>query len=194
MKWKSPAVWSQSTARKELLGSKSRNPSIAAESLLGKRTVARAVRVLRRGGRRRAFRGNPLPAVAGLLGGLGGIGRRVDPRKHAQRLRHIETRALEAEKGNKASLAELEKIAHGLAWPGQWADLQQAALQRFELISQNLRQAADEAEQKHSAAAAAAERRESRFLEAGTSVGSALAQGLGRSRRRPVRRRRPRYY
>jgi hypothetical protein len=43
---------------------------------LGNRAVRRAKAKLKRGGRRRAHRGNPLPAVVGLLGGLGSLGGR----------------------------------------------------------------------------------------------------------------------
>jgi len=51
------------------------NPSPAASALLGKRSVKRAKAKLKRRGRRRAHRGNPLPAVVGVLSGLGGLGK-----------------------------------------------------------------------------------------------------------------------
>ncbi len=65
-------LWSQSIARRSLLGEGTMNPSIAAKSLLGPKVVAKAKRVLKRAGRRRLHRSNPLPALTGLLGGLGG--------------------------------------------------------------------------------------------------------------------------
>lgn len=52
------------------------NPSPAAASMLGKRAVKRAKAKLKRGGRKRAHKGNPLPAVVGLLGGLSSLGGR----------------------------------------------------------------------------------------------------------------------
>jgi len=83
----SARIWSQSTARASLMGrERTHNPSPAASSMLGKRAVRKAKRKLRRGGRKRAHKGNPSPAVvstlaglipggslvSGLLGGLGG--------------------------------------------------------------------------------------------------------------------------
>lgn len=41
--------------------------------MLGRRTVRRAKAKLKRRGRKRAHRGNPLPAVVGVLSGLGGL-------------------------------------------------------------------------------------------------------------------------
>lgn len=73
----SARIWSASVARQSLMGrERTHNPSPAAAALLGKRSVRRANAKLRRGGRRRAHRGNPLPAVVGLLGGLGSLGGR----------------------------------------------------------------------------------------------------------------------
>jgi len=67
-------IWSQSVARRALMGSeRTHNPSPAASALLGKRKVGRAKAKLRRLGRRRAYKGNPAGAVTALLGGaLGG--------------------------------------------------------------------------------------------------------------------------
>ena len=52
---------------------KTSNPTPAAASMLGHGRVKRAKKKLRRLGRKRAHRGNPLPAVVGLLGGAGGL-------------------------------------------------------------------------------------------------------------------------
>lgn len=74
----SARIWSQSVARNSLMGTeRTHNPSPAAASILGKRAVRRAKAKLRRGGRRRYHKGNPIPAVAGILAGaLGGLGGR----------------------------------------------------------------------------------------------------------------------
>jgi hypothetical protein len=75
-----PHIWSQSVARRALMGGeRTHNPSPAASALLlrkfGKRRVKRAVSFL--GKRRRSFhRGNPLPAAIALatkIPGLGGL-------------------------------------------------------------------------------------------------------------------------
>ena len=62
-------IWSQSVARRAIMGYEpTNNPSPAAAAMLGKRTVRRAKAALKRRGRRRAHKGNPLPAVAAILG------------------------------------------------------------------------------------------------------------------------------
>lgn len=67
-------IWSQSVARRSMMGKeRTHNPSPAAASMLGKRRIKRAKAKLRRRGRKRAHKGNPLPAVVGLLGGAGGL-------------------------------------------------------------------------------------------------------------------------
>lgn len=58
------------------------NPVPAAAALLGRKKVGHATRALRRMGRKRAHKGNPLPAVVGVLGGikqLGGVFGRFGP-------------------------------------------------------------------------------------------------------------------
>jgi len=72
----SARIWSQSVARKSLMGrERTNNPTPAATKLLGRKRVAKAKRRLKRKGRKRAHRGNPLPAVVGLLGGSGLLGK-----------------------------------------------------------------------------------------------------------------------
>lgn len=67
-------IWSQSVARRAIMGSeRTHNPSPAAAAILGKRRVKRAKAKLKRRGKRRAHRGNPLPAVVGVLGSAGGL-------------------------------------------------------------------------------------------------------------------------
>lgn len=178
------------------MGGKARtmNPTPAASFLLGKLKVARAQAVLRRKGKKRAHRGNPLPAVAGILGGLPHIGRSQDPKKQQQRAAAVNALAAKAMTGDEKSVEELTRVASGLSWPGQWADHRELAAHHLQLVQEKLEKlhaaAADKlAAQREAGAAAAA--REGRFLEAGTSIGSALASSLGRSRR-PVQRRRTR--
>lgn len=191
----SQKVWSHSVARASLTrGGATHNPTLAAAALLGKRTVRRAALRLSRGvTRRRSYhKGNPLPAIGGILGGLPQIGRRVDPKKHAQRAGAIDALARKAATGDKGALDELERVANGLAWPGQWADLRAYAQQHFQIVTEHREKEAAAASERAGAAAD----REARFLEAGTTVGSALASGLGRSlrRRAPRRKRRRRVY
>jgi hypothetical protein len=70
-------IWSQSVARRAIMGrERTHNPSPAASALLGHFRVRAAKRQLRRLGRKRAHKGNPLPAIVGLLGGLGSLGGR----------------------------------------------------------------------------------------------------------------------
>jgi hypothetical protein len=192
-------VWNQGVARRAIMGGRAvtMNPTPAASFLIGKRVVARAKQVLRRKGKKRAFRGNPLPAVAGLLGGLPHLGRSQDPTKQRQRATAVNAVAAKAMTGDEKAVEQLTRIASGLEWPGQWADHRELATHHLQLVQEKLEKlhtAAAEKLAQQREVAAAGERRESRFLEAGTAIGGALAQGFGRSRRRPVRRRRPRRY
>lgn len=72
--------WNQSLARRSIMGrEETNNPSLAASSLLGRQVVRRAKAKLKRAGKRRAHKGNPLPAVASILGAgslLGKLGHR----------------------------------------------------------------------------------------------------------------------
>lgn len=79
----SARIWSQSVARRSLMGAeRTHNPSPAAASILkrafGKKRFTRALKASSFFRRRRAHKGNPLPAVAGLLGSglLGKLGGR----------------------------------------------------------------------------------------------------------------------
>lgn len=191
-------VWSAGVARKSLKSTRTGNPTLAATSLLGKGTVRRAARaaVGRRG--RRAFRGNPLPAVAGILGSglLGKFSKSFDPKKHAVRVARVRGMAEAALKGDKTARTGLEGIAQGREGFGVaiYPEIvQEAATLLEQLLAVEQKQAEAVVEQKaaHREAAAASATREARFLEAGTSIGSALASSLGRSRRQPTRRRRP---
>ena len=69
-------IWSQRVARRALMGyERTNNPTPAAAAMLGTRAVQRAKAKLKRRGRKRAHKGNPLPAVVGLLGGSGLLGK-----------------------------------------------------------------------------------------------------------------------
>lgn len=69
----SPHIWSAGVARRSMMGKeRTHNPSPAAASMLGKKTVRRAKAKLRKLGRKRAHKGNPSPALASLLGGAVG--------------------------------------------------------------------------------------------------------------------------
>lgn len=87
-------IWSQSIARRTLLGQESQNPSIAAKSILergfGRQLVRRAIARAKK--RRRPFhRGNPVPALLGavglnplsFLGGLSGRFRKPSEKRAA---------------------------------------------------------------------------------------------------------------
>lgn len=64
-------LWSRGHARSAIMGyEKTSNPTPAAVRLLGKKAVRSAVKKLKRGGRKRAHKGNPLPAVVGTLAGF----------------------------------------------------------------------------------------------------------------------------
>jgi hypothetical protein len=211
-------IWSQSIARKTLLGEESQNPSIAAASLLGKKAVRRAEQFQRRKfGRKRRSPDNPLPAFIGsALGGLGGIfggaGKKQAQREAANEATLQEgITALQSENllGAKDALQRLFDSA-GLRNPGKFggsaigwgtaAGRQHAlqAYQRLKAMIDGAEQltATTEAKAARAAGAARAERLQVGLLEAGTSIGGALATSFGRrgGLRRPVRRRRPRRY
>ena len=78
MKQPGKKLWNQSIARKSLIGGETMNPSLAARSLLIRDVVTRASRKLRTYRPRRFFKGNPVPALVGVLGSglLGGLGKR----------------------------------------------------------------------------------------------------------------------
>ena len=101
----SARIWSQSVARRSLLGAeRTHNPSPAAASMLGKRRLRRAKKKLRARGRKRAHRGNPLPAVVGVLGSAGGLlgklGGRFRPPSEVRAARVSESVVQAANAGN----------------------------------------------------------------------------------------------
>lgn len=120
-------LWSQSVARRSIMGSeRTHNPSPAAASLLGSKRVARAARKLKRLGKRSAHRGNPLPAVVATLVPIvskylhiGG----PDPAKQAIRLQTLQTKAtvaLDDTPAGRAAYADLIAVSqrmegHGVA-------------------------------------------------------------------------------
>lgn len=72
-----PKLWNRGYARASIMGHEATmNPTPAAAALLGSRRVNKAKAALRRLVRRPAHKGNPLPAIVGILGGLGGLSKR----------------------------------------------------------------------------------------------------------------------
>lgn len=105
-------IWSSSVARRSLMGNeRTNNPTPAAARLLGKKRVRRAKKVLKRRGRKRAHRGNPLPAVVGLLGGAGGLlgklGGRFRAPSEVRARRVVESVVQAANAGNLTAAAGL---------------------------------------------------------------------------------------
>lgn len=146
--------------------------------------------------------GNPLPAALSVGSALSGLVkipglRRFDPKKHAIRLARLNSMGEQALAGDRKAIGALTLVAQGA--PGApvatYAETMQHAAALLEHIeSESARKEAFEAESKaeRRAAGAAAREREARFLEAGTGIGSAIAQAaLGRGRR-PQRRRKRR--
>lgn len=193
-------LYSAGVAARAILGSRltTHNPSPAAAFLLKlgpKRRAAVERLIRRRTGKRSFFRGNPLPAVAGVLGGLPSLGRRTDPKKMKERAAKLQIVANRAMQGDEAALEQLQAVSQGLAWPGGWAELRALAAQYLALASEKQEKRAGE----RRAAAEAATAREARYLGAGADVASSLFGALGRSgrslpRRRKKRRRRTAYY
>lgn len=205
-------VWNAGVARKALRpATRTGNPTLAAAAMLGKRTVARAARraVGKRG--RRAFRGNPLPAVAGLLGGaLGGVfggGAKKQQEREAWADTTMQTGIDALERGDLINAKDALKYLYdmaGLRNPGKFgggaigagtAKAREAIHARYEHLSGliNSTERAQAVQEGKATTAGAAARRAAltgQILESGTTVGAALASALGRSRRRPVRRRR----
>lgn len=112
----SARIWSQSVARRSLMGrERTHNPSPAAAKLLGKRAVKRAKAKLKRRGKRRAHKGNPLPAVVGLLGGsglLGKLGGRFRPPAEVRAAKVAESVVQAANSGNLTAAAGLIERAN----------------------------------------------------------------------------------
>lgn len=126
-----PHLWSQSAARRSIRGHEpTHNPSPAAASILGKRQVARGERALKRAGKKRAHKANPIPAMiaATLLPQLKArfnalIGRGPDAAKQVIRLQRIHdmaTLAMQDTPAGQSAYADLAGIAnreemHGVA-------------------------------------------------------------------------------
>lgn len=113
-------IWNQSQARRSLMGpERTHNPTPSAAALLGKKRVSRAKRVLRRKGRKRAHRGNPLPAVVGvatsLLGGKLAKRLKTPEARHAERVAVADALAARAALGDAAALVELERLSREFA-------------------------------------------------------------------------------
>lgn len=105
-----PHIWSSGVARRSMMGNeRTHNPSPAAHSLLGKRRVKRAKAKLKRLGRKRAHKGNPLPALVGVLGSgvLGGLGKRFRQPSEVRAAKVVESVVQAANQGNLTAAAGL---------------------------------------------------------------------------------------
>jgi hypothetical protein len=134
--------------------------------------------------------GNPFPL--GVLGGLGGLGGLSGAGHVSGRRRKLASQRLtQALQGDKAARAEIHRLA-ALGWAG-FPEAEMVLRGEEETAAEKVAAAKAEA----AAVSGRAEARETRFLEAGTSIGSALATSFGRSRRQPARRKKrrraPRY-
>jgi len=68
-------LWSQSIARRSMMGhERTNNPTPAAAAMLGKKRVAKAVKIAKSKGRKRRHRGNPSAAEVGSLVPIPGAG------------------------------------------------------------------------------------------------------------------------
>lgn len=121
----SARIWSQSVARRSVMGrEKTHNPSPAAAALLGRARIKRGKAVFkRRSGKRSFHKGNPLPAVLGLLGGLGSLGGRFRKPSEARAAALAPALVTSANQGNLAAAAGLieraatpMKVKEGAVW------------------------------------------------------------------------------
>lgn len=130
-----PSVWNQSIARRELLKGRTRNPTLAASQLLGRRAIAHTERRLKSYGRRRAYKGNPVPALVSSLvaGQLKNVFSKFEHPKNKERLAYVADVAnvaaggmgVDQVHGNPpparltatAARERLGKIAAGTEWP-----------------------------------------------------------------------------
>jgi hypothetical protein len=198
----SARIWSQSAARRSIVGGeRTHNPSPAASSLLGGRLAKFGRKRALVSKRRRAHKGNPLPGVVlSVLGGLGGkLGKRLKSKEaaHAERMARLAQLAERALLNDAEALAEIERLGREFATQ-KAKDAAKATLAavRSELMTRVKAEREQTAAERRAAqreAGAAARAREQSFLTAGTSIASTAAQALlgGRSQRRaPTKRRR----
>lgn len=120
MSWSGSAPWTSSAARRSLVGSeRTGNPIPAAYALLGRRRVKGARRFFAKLKRKRAHRGNPLPAavatITGLLGGK--LGRRLKGKEaaHAERMAQLAQLAERALANDASALEQLERLTREFA-------------------------------------------------------------------------------
>jgi len=204
-------IWSQGIAGRAIFGDRTQNPTMAERFLLikhqGARRAAAAIRTAVKR-RRSSYRGNPALAAIGALGGLPSIGARYDKKKHPARvayiagLRDVALGTMKPWPGitKTTALTNLQAIAQGQEGFGVaiYAEIVQAArvaLTQVEAEIETRTAAEEKITTKREAAAAAAAGREARYLEAGTSIGSALASAVGRrGSLSPRRRKRRRSY
>ena len=107
-------VWSAGAARRSLQpGVRTGNPTPAAAALLGKRRVSRAAKALKRAGKKRAHRGNPLPAVVAIASQILG-GKLKTPAQHQadrERVYSAAAQAAQAGIGPSPATANMAPLA-----------------------------------------------------------------------------------
>ncbi len=113
-------IWSQSIARRSLLGEESQNPTIAARSMLersyGKRRVAATVRRLKRH-RRPSQKGNPAPALIAAVSLAGKVAKRLKgpAAKSAERHAIVDALMNRARLGDNSAVVELTRLSQAFA-------------------------------------------------------------------------------
>lgn len=157
-------LWSRGVARSSIMGyEKTSNPTPAAVSMLGKRRVKTATRALKKRGIKRRHKGNPLPAVVGLLGGgLGSLGKRfrAPSEKRAAQLAPSIIQAanagnLTAARGLIERAARPMKVAESNVWKAAAAQLSADIVKQVSINSKSIPMA-DQSDPEHFAASVAA--------------------------------------
>jgi len=182
--WRPPIFHLQSVARRTLLGGESRNPSIAAASMLGRGSVKLGERMARRAtkrrGRRSFHRGNPVPALVGLLGGLGGkLGKRLKGKAQKQAERQAAADAL----GQRALLGDSValKALHGMASGAATREAKDYAAGILAQVVAALREESEMKAGSRAAGAAAARREEQAVTTQRLNIFGAAAGQIGQA-------------
>jgi hypothetical protein len=135
------------------------NPTPSAAALLGKARVKRAKAKLKRKGIKKRHKGNPLPAVVGLLGGLAGkLGGRFRKPSEVRAAAVAEGVIQAANAGNLTAAAGLieratkpMKMAEHAVWAAAAARLSPSIVQQVKANAKNI-PAADQSDPEHFAA------------------------------------------
>lgn len=157
-------LWSRGVARSSIMGyEKTSNPTPAAVSMLGKRRVKAAQRKLKKRGIKRRHKGNPLPAVVGLLGGaLGGVSKRFRAPSEVRAARLAPSIIQAANAGNLTAARGLieraarpMKVAESNVWKAAAAQLSADIVKQVSINSKSIPMA-DQSDPEHFAASVAA--------------------------------------